>query len=89
MTDSAANRLFYVMQSNGPSNSLCRQQHVFPRVQLVGVRVLSVEILAHGFGGKLRLADVPEVPGQVDRFAWGTGGGEVTADGDVVQIKKP
>jgi len=47
-------------------DSLGRQQHVFPRVQLVGVRVLPVQVLAHGFGGELRLADVAEVPGQVD-----------------------
>ena len=40
-------------------------------MQLVGVRVLPVEVLAHGFGGKLRLTDVTEIPGQVDRFTWG------------------
>lgn len=39
-------------------------------MQLVGVRVLPVEVLAHGFGGELRLADVTEIPGQVDRFTW-------------------
>ncbi|TNN59196.1 hypothetical protein EYF80_030569 [Liparis tanakae] len=43
---------------------------------LVGVRVLPVEVLAHGFGGELRLADVTEIPRQVDRFTWGTGGEE-------------
>jgi len=52
-------------------------------VQLVGVRVLPVEVLAHGFGGELCLADVTEIPRQVDRFTWGTGG-EVTLDGNVV-----
>lgn len=60
-------------QSNAPSHSLCRQQHVFPRVQLVGVGVLPVQVLAHGLGGELCLADVAEVPRQVDRFTWGTG----------------
>lgn len=61
------------IQSN---HSLCRQQHVFPRVQLVGVRVLPVQVLAHGFGGELRLADVTEVPRQVHRLTWrGDGGG--------------
>lgn len=58
-------------QSNAPSNSLCRQQHVFPRVQLVGVGVLPVQVLAHGLGGELRLADVAKVPRQVDGFTWG------------------
>lgn len=58
--------------SNPPlHHSLCRQQHVFPCVQLGGVGVLPVEVLAHSFGGKLRLTDVPEVPGQVDRLTWG------------------
>lgn len=40
-------------------------------MQLVGVSVLPVQVLAHSFGGKLRLADVAEVSGQVDRLTWG------------------
>lgn len=52
-------------------DSLCGQQHVFPCVQLVGVGVLPVQVLAHSFGGKLRLTDVAEVSGQVDRLTWG------------------
>lgn len=62
-------------QSNAPSNSLCRQQHVFPRVQLVGVGVLPVQVLAHRLGGELRLTDIAEVPRQVDGFTWGGGAG--------------
>lgn len=46
-------------------------------MQLVGVRVLPIEVLAHGFGGELRLADVTEVPRQVYRLTWGVGGREV------------
>ena len=40
-------------------------------MQLVGVSVLPVEVLAHGFGGKLRLAEVTEIPGKVHRLTWG------------------
>lgn len=53
------------------ADSLRGQQHVFPGVQLAGVRMLPVQVLAHSFGGKLRLTDVTEVPGQVDRLTWG------------------
>ena len=53
-----------------PRDSLGGQQHVFSRVELVGVRVLPVQVLAHGFGRELRLADIAEVPGQVDGFTW-------------------
>ena len=52
----------------GPGDSLGGQQHVFPGVQLGGVCVLPVQVLAHGFGRELCLADVAEVPGQVDGF---------------------
>ena len=45
-------------------------------MQLVGVRVLPVEVLAHGFGGKLRLAEVTEIPGEVHRLTWGGGGAD-------------
>lgn len=43
-------------------------------MQLVGVGVLPVQVLAHGLGGELRLADVAEIPRQVDRFTWGEAG---------------
>lgn len=66
------------IQSNAPSNSLGGQQHVFPRVQLVGIRVLPVEVLAHGFGGELGLADVAEVSGKVHGLAWAERGREST-----------
>lgn len=48
-------------------------------MQLVGVGVLPVQVLAHGLGGELRLADVAEIPRQVDRFTWGKGGGGETS----------
>ena len=50
-------------------DSLRSQKHVFSRMQLAGVRVLPIEVLAHCFGGELGLADVAEVARQVNRFS--------------------
>lgn len=64
-------RLFCAPWRAGMEQHLLRgQQHVLPRVQLAGVRVLPVQVLAHGFGGKFRLTDVAKVPSQVDRLTW-------------------
>ena len=44
------------------SHSLCSKQHVFPGVEVAGVRVLSVQVLRNSFGWEFRFADVPKIP---------------------------
>lgn len=43
-------------------HSLCSKQHVFPGVEVAGVRVLSVQVLRNSFGWELRFTDVPKIP---------------------------
>lgn len=42
---------------------LCSKQHVFPGVEVAGVRVLSVQVFRNSLGWELRFADVPKIPG--------------------------
>lgn len=51
-----------------PLYSLGSQKHVFPGVELRGVRVLPAQVLCRRLGWELRFTDVPEVPSQVNGF---------------------